>query len=651
MGKRAWLIVGLLTALAGCQGPSHIDPTLNPPGTDPIPRPFDSSAFLDPRVMATAPTHADVPVAPITGGTLFVTGAGDTAIVSDPDGDRIVVVDLWARSVAGIANLPPGSEPFRAVDDVDLNVHVVLRGTGDVFSFAPGDVEHGQRHHVCAMPRGIAYDEGQDALVVACRSGALVTLGTDGAIRSTVQVSSAGVPISDLRDVVISNGHLFVSTFRAAHLYELDASTGIAMQDQVPDTAPSFGGGFFEDGPRGGMGGGGGGFSPGVAWRTLAVPSSGTGGVPSGAHTLAAVHQRASDTPVEPQPGGYGAGGGSGCGESSIVQSAITFYFPDGSHSDGASLTGATLPVDMAFSNDGAQVTVIAAANESGEQAVQTYDVASASLGSGAGCMGAIPPTDTAGNPITITNPIAVAYDGANRLIVQQRAPSALVFQGRTIHLTLDGRPAETRFDTGHAVFHANSGAFIACASCHPEGGDDGRVWNFDGIGPRRTPALHGDLRGTEPFHWDGDMTDLHVLVHQVFTSRMSGPELSVPQVDTLGDWLDAIPAPVHETSGIDAAAVSRGQQIFYGEAQCGTCHTGGLMTNNQTMDVGTGGRFQVPSLIGVSYRTPLMHDGACPTIRARLVDATCSGGERHGHTADLQPDQVDDLAAFLNTL
>jgi hypothetical protein len=644
MGKRAWLGVGLLMALAGCQGPSHIDPSLNPEGTPNPTGVFNPTAFLDPRVMASTPTHETAPVPAITGGTLFVNGVGDVAIVSDPDRDRIVVVDLVAGGVTGIANLPPGSEPFRAIEDADLNVHVVLRGTGDVFSFQPSNVAAGTRHHVCAMPRGIAFDREQDSLVVACRSGSLVTLGTDGTIRSTVQV------VPDLRDVVISNGHLFVSTFRAAELIEIDPATGTQLgQAMHPDTAPSFGGGFFEDGGRGGMGGSGG-FSPSVAWRTVAVPGSG-GSVPDGAQTIAAVHQRASDTPVEPQPGGYGAGGGSSCGESSIVQSAITFYFPDGSHSDGAALTGATLPVDMAFSRDGTRVTVIAAANESGEQAVQTYDSSLVALGSNAGCMGSTPVVDSVGNPMIIGNPIAAAYDGGGRLLVQQRDPSALVFMGRTINLTMDGSPAETRFDTGHAVFHANSGAFIACASCHPEGGDDGRVWSFDGIGPRRTPALHGELRGTEPFHWDGDMTDLHVLVHQVFTSRMSGPELSGTQVDTLGDWLDNIPAPIHETGGIDAAAVSRGQSIFYGEAACGSCHTGALMTNNQTMDVGSGGRFQVPSLIGVSYRTPLMHNGGCPTLRARLTDATCSGGEQHGHTADLDRGQIDDLIAFLNTL
>jgi len=636
MGKRAWLLSGVVAALVGCMGPDHLDPAVTPPGSvDPIPTPSNGpSPFLDVRVMAQDPVSLTDPPPPITGGTLYVTRAGDTAIVSDPDRDRIVVVDLVAGTVRGTASLPPASEPFRATEDLDGNVHVVLRGSGDVFSFAPASVESGTRHHVCAMPRGIAYDGENDALVVACRSGSLVTLGTDGAVRSTVQVEP------DLRDVVISQGRLFVSTFRTAHLLEVSPTTGAVLSDTLPETTPNFG--SFDGTSQG--------FSPGVAWRTAAVPGT-VSSVPNGAHTIAAVHQRASDVPVEPSQGGYGAGGGGSlCGESSIVQSAVTIYSLDGTHTEGTQLRGATLPVDIAFSRDGQRVTVIAAANESGDQAVQTYDVTAIRSGGGGTCLSPTIARD-APDAQVITNPIAAAYDGVGRLIVQQREPSQLVYMGRTIPLNyLDGRRAEARFDTGHAVFHGNSGAFIACASCHPEGGDDGRVWNFDGIGDRRTPALHGDLRGTEPFHWDGDMTDLHVLVHQVFTSRMSGPELPAHHVDARGNGLVATPAPVHET-GADEAAVTRGQDLFYGDAECATCHSGPLMTNNETVDVGTGGHFQVPSLIGVSYRTPLMHDGACPTLRARLTDAACSGGEHHGHTSGLTPGQVNDMVAFLNTL
>ena len=47
-----------------------------------------------------------------------------------------------------------------------------------------------------------------------------------------------------------------------------------------------------------------------------------------------------------------------------------------------------------------------------------------------------------------------------------------------------------SRKDTGHLVFHSNAGGSLACASCHAEGNDDGRIWNFTCQGPRRTQSL-----------------------------------------------------------------------------------------------------------------------------------------------------------------
>jgi len=37
------------------------------------------------------------------------------------------------------------------------------------------------------------------------------------------------------------------------------------------------------------------------------------------------------------------------------------------------------------------------------------------------------------------------------------------------------------------------------------------------------------------------------------------------------------------------------------------------MLTNNQSADVGTGGTFQVPSLVDLAHRAPYMHDGCAP--------------------------------------
>ena len=68
--------------------------------------------------------------------------------------------------------------------------------------------------------------------------------------------------------------------------------------------------------------------------------------------------------------------------------------------------------------------------------------------------------------------------------------------------------------------------------------------------------------------------------------------------------WIDAQPRLPRTLTG-DPASVARGRTIFNDPkgAACATCHTGSNLTNNQTVDVGTGGKFQVPSLVGIGSR------------------------------------------------
>lgn len=80
------------------------------------------------------------------------------------------------------------------------------------------------------------------------------------------------------------------------------------------------------------------------------------------------------------------------------------------------------------------------------------------------------------------------------------------------------------------------------------------------------------------------------------------------------------------------------------------TCHSGPTLTNNVSIAVGTGSKLQVPSLVGVGMRAPLMHDGCAPTLMDRF-DAACGGGDAHGKTSQLSDAQLEDLVAYMNTL
>jgi cytochrome c peroxidase len=164
-------------------------------------------------------------------------------------------------------------------------------------------------------------------------------------------------------------------------------------------------------------------------------------------------------------------------------------------------------------------------------------------------------------------------------------------------------------------------------------------------MGPRRTPSLLGTTAGTEPFHWDGEMKDLRDIVDHVFVERMSGPKLDEPQFGALGSWMFALPPPPRLHPETDATA--RGATIF--EQRCSSCHSGARLTNNRSVDVGTGGVFQVPSLVGIGWRAPFLHTGCARTLFDRF-DPACGGGQ-HGDVKDLSTPQLQDLVEFLETL
>ena len=629
-------------------------------------------------------THSatDAPPA-ISGGTLRIMADGNTAVAADPDRDQVYVVDLNLRTVSFTIALQHGDEPGRVAIDAAGRAHVALRRGGALVTIAPSSGTILERRDVCAAPRGVAYDAANDLVHVACADGQLVSLpAAGGPATRTLQLDA------DLRDVVVDGGQLHVTRFRSAELLTLD-STGAVMNRVTP---PSFRSTNTRLGEL---------FTPSVAWRALEMP---TGGV-------VMVHQRGLSTSVDPVAGGYGSALGNGDCDS-IVQTAVTVVAPGQPPKTGPAMAGMVIPADMAISADGSRVAIIAAGNATNSESpggpprmprvfvTSMDDATDPAIGctndgqhgpclpvggfiaggpvpggpvdvntGSAGETGQAPAANVIPNscgtstdsgsssdqtvPEVVGQPIAVSFMGNGNVVVQSREPALLSVPGGTpIQLS-----TVSRSDTGHDLFHANAGSGIACASCHAEGTEDGRTWSFACEGTRRTQSLQVGLKGTEPFHWGGDEMDFPTLVQDVFVGRMSGPMLDSGQVSATLSWIDAQPRRTH-TLPADVAAVARGKALFNdaSHAACSTCHNGPSLTNSQTVDVGTGGKFQVPSLVGIGTRGPFMHDGCAPTLADRfanktLADKACSGGDKHGVTSKLAPDQVGDLVTFLNTL
>ncbi|MBK7400959.1 MAG: c-type cytochrome [Myxococcales bacterium] len=584
----------------------------------PIPEPLP----LGPRPDYGPTIQAATPPPPISGGTLHVTTDGRFAVASDPDRDRVSLVDLTSFAVRHVA-FEAGAEPGRVVEDASGRVHVVLRRKGEIATIDPAGATLVERRAVCPVPRGLAADGGR--LLVACAGGELVELPV--AAGSVAKVLMELAP--DLRDVVVDASSIYVSTFRAAEVFVLKKTSTSPTAPRILSPVKTLNGVM----------------TPAVAWRMRPV----TGGV-------AIVHQVGADPdgkPISTEPGGY-AGGGSGGGDGtvpgtdsgvniddcvgSIVQSTVSIVSSASGMPSLGPIPKAVLPVD--FAEDGSHFVVAAAGNGKTRGLGQLFHF-SAGVFSGP-CVKALPIADPPGQSVALT------FSNA-KLVVQTREPAAIHLYGAdlaappvTIPLATDSRE-----DTGHTIFHSNSGGFLACASCHPEGGDDGRTWTFEKLGPRRTQSFRGGFLETAPFHWDGDMPDLRALSEAVLSKRMSGPHLDDGQLGALSAWLDAVPALPKPT--VTKGSVEAGAALFTARG-CATCHAGSATTTNATVDVGTGGNFQVPSLRGLFYRAPYMHDGCTNTLAARFT-AACAGGDKHGRTSGLSGAQIQDLVAYLSSL
>ncbi len=326
-----------------------------------------------------------------------------------------------------------------------------------------------------------------------------------------------------------------------------------------------------------------------------------------------------------------------GCPPSGVVLDVLTELGPDGRVLVNSAFPG-VLPVDVAVSPDGSVVAAVAPGNAftSGLDTVFVFTA----------CGNQEQSTSILGANGTSEQPTAVAFEGSDQLVVQTRQPAELHIYGGATPVVI-ALSSESHADTGHDIFHTQAGAMIACASCHPEGRDDGHVWILDDS-RRRTPSLQGTIAGTAPYHWPGDEANLDVLVDDVYTIRMNGTRLPGDEQAALTGWVQTVPAPPAPASAKSDAS-QRGQVLFErADVGCSTCHSGSKFTNNQTVDVGTGGAFQVPPLVGVGWRTPLMHDGCAATIADRF--GSCSTAA-HGSIGGLSARDISDLIAYLETL
>lgn len=352
---------------------------------------------------------------------------------------------------------------------------------------------------------------------------------------------------------------------------------------------------------------------------------------------------------------------------------------------------GAANPWGVAFSEGGAQLLVTHAGTH--ELSIIDYPALLARL------RGRSPPDrlfDTAELELMqgIRRRVELPVKGP-RSVVVARGSIALV-TGQLSHdlarvdLSQPGEPPErlapgdaadlSLAQRGEIYFHDASLCFQqwqSCSTCHPDGRDDALYWDLlnDGVGNTKdTKSLLMATR-TPPVMWRGvrpnagaairagihhiqfaEPTDEVATAIEAFLDALPevpGPaldfhELEVPKTD------EASCAKCHFPGvprGVLSGAARRGKTLFEGRAGCVRCHPHPNFTNGRQVNpgLGSGVKYDVPSLVEVWRTAPYLHSGEALTLREAITDHNLL--QRRGQTGDLTEAELSDLLAYLRSL
>lgn len=201
---------------------------------------------------------------------------------------------------------------------------------------------------------------------------------------------------------------------------------------------------------------------------------------------------------------------------------------------------------------------------------------------------------------------------------------------------------------------------YLTCATCHNDGGSDGRTWDFTGQGEglRNTVSLRGRAGGQGRMHWSGNFDEVQDFEAQIrtlaggtglmsdisFAAGTRSQPLGDPKAGVSGD-LDALAAyvtslsifdrsPYRDNSGSLTAAGAAGRTVFMVQG-CNACHGGAAFTNSDAIglvDIGTikpssGQRLgasltgiDIPTLRDVWQTGPYLHDGSAATLEQAVL-------------------------------
>ena len=202
--------------------------------------------------------------------------------------------------------------------------------------------------------------------------------------------------------------------------------------------------------------------------------------------------------------------------------------------------------------------------------------------------------------------------------------------------------------------------AYLSCASCHNDGGHDGRVWDLASLGEglRNTISLRGRAGGQGMLHWSGNFDETQDFEGQIralaqgaglmsdalFNTGTRSQPLGLSKagvstdLDALSAYLASLntfaPSPLRNADGTLTAAATAGKTVF--SVNCASCHSGAAFTDSSspttlhnigTIKPSSGQRLgapltglDTPTLRDVWATAPYLHDGSAPTVAAAIT-------------------------------
>jgi YVTN family beta-propeller protein len=274
---------------------------------------------------------------------------------------------------------------------------------------------------------------------------------------------------------------------------------------------------------------------------------------------------------------------------------------------------------------------------------------------------------------------ILLSGDGSKLYVANRLDDTISVIDARSDRviqtLRLRGPQEVSALRRGEQTFYTAKYSFqgqFGCSNCHIDSTFDGLTWDLEPDGFGRDIVenrLIEDLRGTEPFKWNGGNPSLAVecgpRTEKYFFRSQTFDDATLADLVFYIDQLRSRPNRFRSNDGMLTAAQERGRAIFYRKAdnlgqpipeanQCAYCHSGPKGTDQKSFDVGTrtptdnSGLIDTPQLMSAALIGPYLHNGSARSLEE--IWTVYNPHDRHGRTNDLTKDELNDLVEYLKT-